>query len=95
MAKDKSAKSSKKDKDGKKGKKGKKARDNQARFAGALVGLVFLVPTALDMVRGSLDLSGALPHAGLAIAVALLVEWIVVPLGRFIIGYDPRKSRRP
>ena len=68
--------------------------DPVARTSGTLVGMAVLGWTGFELLTGSIDLAGAAPRAGIAVVGMLLVEKLIVPVGRLIVG-EPRRPADP
>lgn len=79
------ARKGKSDGGGKKEKRAKR-KDVYARSAGALVGLLMLGFAGWQLVTGVTDIAGAGRIAVAALVSALVVEKVVVPFGRLVIG---------
>jgi hypothetical protein len=59
----------------------------------AIVGLLLLIPIGLGLVRDSLTLETAGLRAGILLVVLTVIDRVVVPIVRMIVG-DPQPDRR-
>ena len=59
----------------------------------ALIGLVLLIPIGVGLLRDSLTLETAGIRAGILLVVLAVIDRVVVPIVKVIVG-DPRPERR-
>ena len=58
----------------------------------AVIGLLALAVIGIELIRGSLDLAAAGERAGVVLAVAVLLDNLVVPVVRLLL---PNAGREP